>query len=330
MKGRQLKIAILGAGLTGAYLYRLLKGTGRHEVDVFGIDPGTRCGISPCAWGTSLGFSELVKGAGLDASAYALSRPDYVSVDGLRIGADLMTFDKRRLIEDLLGGAGISPSRPEAGSYDRVIDATGVSRALLPPISDDLILSCVQFRIRTDETLESRISLGGVGYAWCFPLSNNEYHIGCGSLMSDAGERLRALGWIGGNRDQREVMCGCRGDIRLASPDASLPFVVAAEGSEVWGVGEAIGCVAPLAGDGIVPGMRSARLLMKWWSDPGGYTRAILNEFRWMKSERAVLDRLRKGGKPGLGSAWVLRRNSRRMGMQVGLRDALHLVRRLA
>jgi len=94
-------------------------------------------------------------------------------------------------------------------------------------------------------------------------------------------------------------------------------------------VGEAIGCVAPLAGDGIVPGLKSARLLLEWWDNPDGYTRAVLREFDWMKKERAVVDKLRRGEKLGLSSAWVLKKNSKRMGMQVGLKEASILLSHL-
>jgi hypothetical protein len=94
-------------------------------------------------------------------------------------------------------------------------------------------------------------------------------------------------------------------------------------------VGEAIGCVAPLAGDGIVPGMKSVQLLMKWWDDPWGYTRAVLKAFDWMKPERAVIDKLRNNRSLGLNDARVLKRNSRRMGMQVGLKEAASLLKRL-
>ena len=314
--------------MTGAYLYRLLAREG-HVVDLFGKDPGTRCGISPCAWGTSRGFGELVAGAGLDSSAYVLSRPDYVLMDGLSIRADLLTFDKQRLVADLLRGAEIRYSRPLRGVYERIIDATGVWRALLPPIRDDLVLSCVQFRVRTDDILENKIELGGIGYAWCFPLAEKEYHIGCGSLLSDPGKRLKSLGWLAGSEGRLQTICGCAGTIRLTGPQGSLPFVTLDGLGEVWGVGEAIGCVAPLAGDGIVPGMRSARLLVERWDDSAGYTRAVLKEFSWMKGERKVIDQLSRGEALGPESAWVLRKNSKRMGMQVGLKEASILLSHL-
>ena len=258
---------------------------------------------------------------GLEASVYELRRLDHVVMDGLRIRGDLLTFDKQRLIIDLLKGAKVNYSKPAPGAYERIIDATGVSRALLPPIRGDIVLSCVQFRVRCGEPLENRIDLGGIGYAWCFPLSENEYHIGCGSLLSDAGRRLRSLGWLDSGAPM-ETICGCAGKIRLTSPQGSLPFVIQGDGEEIWGVGEAIGCVAPLAGDGIVPGMRCAGLLVDWWDDPTAYTQAVLDEFGWMERERRVLDMLGRGEDLGIEAAWVLRKNSRRMGMEVGLKDA--------
>jgi hypothetical protein len=75
--------------------------------------------------------------------------------------------------------------------------------------------------------------------------------------------------------------------------------------------------------------MRSVQILLDHWNDPTGYTAAILNEFEWMEKERRVIDRLRRHKSIGIRSAWVLKRNSMRMGMHVGLRDALTLISRL-
>jgi flavin-dependent dehydrogenase len=322
-----LKIAILGAGMTGAYLYRLLSTKGL-EIDLFDRKPATRCGISPCAWGTSRGFRELVQAAGLDPARYILGRFDYVMMDGLRIKADLLTFDKPALIRDLLQGAEIRHGRPDPLSYDRAIDASGVSRYLLPPIADDLVLSCIQYRIESGTPLANRIKLGGIGYAWCFPLSGREYHIGCGSLLNDPRRILQDLGWTDSDPSAKRL-CACGGLIRLSGPHYSGPFFQRVETGEIWGVGEAIGCVAPLAGDGIVPGMKSVQILLAHWDDPSGYEQAVLQEFGWMKKERLVLDRLRKSQTLGLREALVLKRNSKRMGMKVGLKQAAGLLKHL-
>ena len=176
-----------------------------------------------------------------------------------------------------------------------------------------------------------QIQLGSIGYAWCFPLSGTQYHIGCGSLTADPLARIQELGWLQAVHPgpARQILCACAAKIRLTSPQYSQPFVINNGKNEIWGIGESIGCVAPLAGDGIVPGMRSVQVLLDNWNDPPGYTAAILNDFKWMEKERSVIDRLRRHKSLGIRSAWVLKRNSRRMGMRVGLRDALTLISRL-
>jgi flavin-dependent dehydrogenase len=194
-----LKIAIMGAGMTGAYLYRLLQGR-NHTASIFDKRPGTRCGLTPCAWGTSRGFRELVADAGLDPTFYILQHFDSILMEGLRLKADLMTFDKQRLIQDLLQGAVVDYSPPNFGEFDRVVDATGVARALLPPLEEDLILPCIQYRIKTELPLDNQIKLGRIGYAWSFPLSDREFHLGCGSLLSDPRTVLKGLNWMD-NRD---------------------------------------------------------------------------------------------------------------------------------
>jgi len=322
-----LKVAIIGAGMTGAYLYRLLVNRG-HKVDIFNRDPGTRCGISPCAWGTSRGFAGLIEASGLDPGKYLFRNLDYVMIDEIRIPADIATFHKPALIRDLLHGAEVVCEPPEVNGYDRMIDATGVSRAFLPVLGDDILLPCRQWRVRTEEALTNRIKLGKIGYAWCFPLADHEYHIGCGSLISDPRKIMADLGWMRKtpSSPRKEILCTCGGRIRLTGPIYAQPFVRRDGPAEVWGVGEAIGCVAPLAGDGVIPGMKSAQILLHWWNDPEGYQRAILREFGWMEKERGVIDKLRANGNLGVKDAWVLKRNSQRMGMRVGLKDALRLL----
>jgi hypothetical protein len=330
VRDKAAKLAIAGAGITGAYLFRILKREG-CEAHLFDRESTTRCGLTPCAWGTSKGFCELVERAGLDPARYILQRLDHVIIDDIRIKADLMVFDKPRLIRDLLGDATVHLTPLPLHRYERVIDATGTARALLPPIKDDIVLGCRQYLVKTVEPLENRIKLGGIGYAWCFPLSGNLYHIGCGSLLADPQRILKNLDWLesGSARHGKEIICSCTGKIRLTGPHRSQPFVIDDGRGEIRGVGEAIGCVAPLAGDGVVPGMKSVHLLLHTWDKPQQYTEDVLDEFRWMEDERGVIDTLRKSGRVGIGEARVLRSNSKRMGMQVGLRDAVDLLKNL-
>lgn len=329
-QNKKTKLAIAGAGMTGAYLYRVLKNEG-FEADLFDLKRMNRCGLKPCAWGTSAGFIDLVEQAGLDAEKYILRRLDYVLMDDVRIKAELMIFDKPQLIKDLLKDAEIHFTPLPLNRYDRVIDATGVSRALLPSIENDIVMECRQYLIETAEPLENRIKLGGIGYAWCFPLSRNLYHVGCGSLLTHPQRILKDLGWLESTSPQYEkkILCNCTGNIRLTGPFQSQPFVCEEVGEGIWGIGEAIGCVAPLAGDGIVPGMQTAQLLLNNWDKPLEFTNAVLGEFCWMKDERGIIDKLKKAEAMGLREAGVLRKNSKRMGMQVDLRDAFTLLKNL-
>jgi len=322
-----MRVAIAGTGTTGAYLYRLLNNEG-IKVDIYGRNHITACGLNPCAWGTSRDFFELVRVTGLEPEKYILQFCDRVIMDDVNINGDLMTIDKPALVKDLLQQAKIRYEYLDISMYDRVIDATGTSRAYLPPIEKDILLPCVQRRIKTHEKLENRIKLGGIGYAWCFPLADYGYHVGCGSLAGDPDVALKEFDWPT-NKPHWDVVCACTGNVRITGPHNSLPFVDDSKAEGVWGIGEAIGCVAPLAGDGIVPGMKSAQIMLKHWNDPFEYSTAILKEFEWMRREREVINKLMGGDGLGIKDAWVLKKNSKRMGMQVDLKNAMKLLKNL-
>ena len=117
-------------------------------------------------------------------------------MDGIEIKGDLMTFDKRRLIGDLRGTAVVSHAEPDLTSYDRIIDCTGVARAALPAIDEDLTFQCLQYRVRFDAPPRNEIRLTSIGYAWSFPLGDREWHIGCGSLVMDPRPVIESTGWL--------------------------------------------------------------------------------------------------------------------------------------
>ncbi len=97
---------------------------------------------------------------------------------------------------------------------------------------------------------------------------------------------------------------------------------------QIWGVGEAIGCVSPLVGDGIVTSMKSVQILLNNWDDPEGYTGEILREFSWLDRERKVVDKLANGRPLNLLDARVLLENSRRrMDMRMGFLDVFKMAR---
>jgi flavin-dependent dehydrogenase len=314
-----MKIAICGAGTVGSYLYRLLSRAGFENITVFDKPepPNTGCGINPCAWGTSVGFEELIGETGLDAKDYILRTFDKMVMNRMELEAEAMVIDKPRLVADLLRGVEVQRSPVSVREHDRIIDATGSRRAFLPPTGKDMISACVQYRVSSREKREISVEVSNLGYAWCFPMSGDEYHIGAGSAKVSPRWMLEKLGWL----ENSSKICGCAGRLRIAAPHFCLPFVTAANGNgAVWGVGEAIGCVAPLIGEGIIPGLRCARLLLANWEDPQAYRRAVLKEFSWMKGERKLINKLVRGGRAGLLDVWVLRKSTRRYNMSVGYR----------
>jgi len=308
--------------MSGSYMYRLLKERGMNA-DIFDISRTTRCGIHSCAWGAAptAEVRRLVSRF-LEPSDYELQRFDSLNIEGLDIPADVLTIDKPRLINDLLDGAEVLLRPFDPNDYDRVIDATGVARAFLGPASGPQFLAtCSQYRVRTEERLNMAIKMSSIGYEWCFPIGNNEYHLGFGNLRSDTSEyRPPAIIEMNG-----KVLCRCSAEVRLSSPQATQPFV----NGNVVGVGESIGAVAPLASDGIVYAMQTSEMLMERWDDPEGYAADVLREFDWMGKERQGLNRLYSGKMPSIGQLRAFLHHTKIAGLTINLRQAMFFFRRM-
>jgi flavin-dependent dehydrogenase len=183
-----MRIAIAGAGMSGAYLFRRLINDGFKDIDLFDVKKSNPCGCRPCAWG----FAPIAETLNLiakvtDPDRFKLQRSEIISFDGIDIRSNMLTMNKPALIKEMIGDTEIKQGLIDLTKYDRVIDATGVSRAYLPPIKDDYIAECTQYRVRSEEPLGFWFRTSSVGYEWCFPLGEDEFHIGIGSLKSDVG-----------------------------------------------------------------------------------------------------------------------------------------------
>ncbi len=309
--------------MSGAYMHRLLKEEGM-QADVYDVDRHTRCGIHSCAWGaTPTSEVRRLISRFLEPSDYEMQRFDSINIEGLDIPADLLTIDKPRLVNDLLDGAEVRLQPFDPNEYDRVIDATGVARAFLGPASGpQFIAPCSQFRVRTEERLGMSIKISSLGYEWCFPLGNNEYHLGFGNLKADASDfKPSATAAM----ENGTVMCRCQSKVRLSSPHATQPFV----NGNVVGVGESIGVVAPLAADGIVYAMQTGEMLLDRWDEPQRYAADILKKFDWMGKERQGLNRLFAGKMPAIGELRAFLHHTRTAGLTLNLRQAMFFFRRM-
>ena len=108
---------------------------------------------------------------------------------------------------------------------------------------------------------------------------------------------------------------------RIAALFFSRPVVT---GGKVVGIGESIGAVGPLAGDGNLHAMQTAEMLLEHWDDLDGYVREVLLRYDWMRKERRTAEKISGGVTPSLSDALVFRRHSKMVGMEM---NTLHILR---
>jgi flavin-dependent dehydrogenase len=213
----------------------------------------------------------------------------------------------------MVGDAEIKQGLVDLTKYDRVVDATGVSRAYLPPIKDDLIAECSQYRVKSEEPLGFWVRTTSIGYEWCFPIGGDEYHIGFGNLKSDVGSYRPKT-----NQDGQDLSiharCKCHSSVRLASPFYSQPFV---KDNKIVGIGESIGAVAPLASDGNVYAMQCGEMLLEDWDDLERYSERALKRYSWMRKERKGLEKLMDGKIPSLLELRAIKKHANGIGVEM-------------
>jgi flavin-dependent dehydrogenase len=336
-----VKVAIVGAGIAGGYLARLLEQKGIIPDVYEGGDHGTSCGFRSCGWGAPDTTGTLLDRAGLDLDDYLLEPMVTMNFDGLVASTPLYTLNKPRLIQDLRSGLRITRrwiTDREADGYDVVVDATGISRALLPSCSSDLTLPTLQHRVtvmpRGGRVLAPGVygnQIPGLGYIWVFPLGRNQYHIGAGGLAFDRyGEILEQFFNDLSPAYTLTRHCSCSGQVRVASPWYSQPLVSVRNWENgrlqrIIGVGESIGTVSPFTGEGIIYSLQCAKILADSWPDEKAYVSRVLSRFGWMKKERETLDYLLSGGQetgPRLRDRWRFYRNARRSGVRLPMLEA--------
>jgi flavin-dependent dehydrogenase len=318
-----VKIAIAGAGMAGSYLYRILKEEGFGAIDIYDQKKSNGCGHRPCAWGfaPSSEYYRLVSRF-TDPQGLVLKDSRAIRIDDITLGADLLTVDKPALNKAILDGAPIhyGPFDPEA--YDRVIDATGVERAYLGPVEGgDFVADLAQYRVRSSEDLGLWINTSSIGYEWCFPLREGEFHVGFGNLKAKADSYAPSFS----NGTDAAILCKCHSRLRMSSPYHSKPFVVH---DRIVGVGESIGTVAPLGGDGNLYAMQCAELLVENWDDLDNYSRSVQEKFDWMRREREGLERLMEGQMPTMRDLRIFVQHARRAGFEMGTVNALRFFKK--
>lgn len=321
-----MKVAIMGCGPGGSYLYILLRQRRPElEVNLFDIPHNNPCGIKGCGWVVSYPeFSSLCREVGLNPKEFTLGLHKQAFIQGVKVKASLAVINKPLFIKQML--AGRFPEEPSAArlnDYERIVDATGAQRAYLSPHSGPLIFTTFQTKISLNSSLPPQgfLNYGG-GYTWVIPLSSGEAHLGSFSPYGLEAARREV------ERTRQKLragpsICACQTLVRCHGP--LLPFI---EG-RIWGLGEAIGLVDPVVGVGIVPAMISAKLMVENWNRPQDYERQVWSRYSYMVREAKMLLRLgRKRQKP---SWWDLlcilltRKIFHTIGLYPGLRELINL-----
>jgi flavin-dependent dehydrogenase len=279
-----VRIAVVGIGVAGAYVVSRLK----EEHDVVGFERmQEESHDSICAWGT-------VKGVMLDlAGKCGLDFEDYILHDGLNMRIDagansfdiklkgLCTYDKISLIRDMAEGAKISygtaPSRADLGDrFDLIVDATGFHRTLLPKPRNEFWVPTIQYKVQYDERPYDDFLIkpfpSMTGYFWYFPLENGYAHIGAGDRNRRHVEIVDAFL----KKQRGRVLKKVGRPIRLSPPALCEPFM----DGKVVGVGESIGTVYALLGEGIIPSTICADLFVDNIHDLQRYRKLVLERFR--------------------------------------------------
>jgi flavin-dependent dehydrogenase len=336
-----VKVAVVGAGVAGAYLLNRLPAD--YEAEAFEAKTEKNW-YTVCAWGTSEPFiTDLVKQAGFDFGDYVLHRGKNMVVD---LGSEqlniklkgLVTYDKHRLTEDMLKGKkvhwGAQVKEVNGGmeGFDMVVDATGMHRSLLPKVGEDLLIPSLEYQVKSKELPYDDFVIrpypGITGYWWYFPLGDGMAHVGAGDLRGRYRYELDEFV----KKYNCEVVRRIGRPVRVTPPKYMEPFF----DGKVVGVGESIGTVYPMLGEGIIPSMQCVNLFVDHLGDREGYRKAVLDHYdiyakvyKFIKAK--VEDRFSLVGMlPTLLSIyWYMRGNVRRYGLETPLSTFYKIVTRL-
>ncbi len=334
----RMRVTIAGGGIVGSYLANLLRG--EHDLRVLERQrPESFRAV--CAWGTSYHeMRRLLELIDIEFDEYVLHVGKRMTVD---LGDEaievplkgLCTFDKRRLILDMHRRVevtyGAEVRRVDEVRGDVVVDATGFHRVLLPRLQKDYYIPTLEYLIRYRDPPLDDFYVKPIkplsGYFWYFPLGDGLAHVGAGDYYKRHVEVLNEFV----ARNGGEVIAKVGRPVRITPPRLAVPIVH----GNVYGVGESVGAVYPVLGEGIIPGMQSAELfssllregrLEEYPSKLIGFFEPFWTAFRYIRNK------IRGEGNPLtnlrllLGIFLHMKSKELRYGMEIRLRDWLRVV----
>lgn len=264
-----MKFAIIGAGVSGSYLGKMLKIQG-HEVMIFESSKQEKH-WPVCAWGASKHMLEYFSNkAGLDFNKYIFhqgkklkmelpnDKEEFLELDGL------VTYNKKQWEHDLLRDVDIkynSPCKKETfplQEYDYILDCTGFHRTFLPKSTNDFVIPAYEYMVENIQDIDEFYVIGyegARGYFWYFPLNNGIGFVGAG----DIDKKYYGIKEFFESHPNAKIIKKIGRPIRLAPPKLMEPF----NDGNIIGVGESIGTVFPMLGEGIIPSLICCELFLK-------------------------------------------------------------------
>ena len=325
--------------MAGAYLLNRIPD--EHEVECFEMRSEEKW-YTVCAWGTSEPYiSALVKKAGFNFDDYVLHKGKRMIVNLGRGDFEiklkgLVTYDKHRLTHDMIRGhtihwgSRVKELNGEFRDFDMVVDATGLQRSLLPKIQKDVVIPSVEYQVKSKELPYDDFYIrpydGLSGYYWFFPLGDGMAHIGAGDYFGKYRGELEAFI----KKYHCEVVRKIGRPVRVSPPEYCQPF----NSGKVVGVGESIGTVYPMLGEGIIPSMQCVDLFVENMDNIPRYTDAVLRKFeiyakvyRFIKAKLDDKFSLLRYWPTLLSIFFHMKRNETRYGLQIRLLDILKVMK---
>ena len=303
-----MHFAIAGAGVAGSYLGNLLQKRG-HDVDIFEASKKEHH-WPVCAWGASRHMLDRFSDqAGLNFNNYVShigrqlrielpnNNEEWLELKGLA------TYNKYEwendLLKDIKVTYGVKVTR-EAFRFDKynyIIDCTGLHRTLLPKSEQDFLIPAYEYLLENVRGLGEFYVISykcAKGYFWYFPLDNGRAYMGAG----DIEKKYYGIEEFFKQHPEARILKKIGRPIRLAPPKRMEPFYDA----NILGVGESIGCVFPMLGEGIIPSLICCDLFLDVLDKSKGkfdfkqYRRRVLDRFDYYDDVYRIV-RLKMDGK---------------------------------
>lgn len=263
-----MKLAVIGAGVAGSFLSNMLLKR-RHRVTLF--ESNKKESHWPvCAWGASRHMLEYFsKKAGLDFDNYIFhvgkrlkmdlpnNKSEYLELGGL------VTYNKKQWESDLLRDVninyGINCDRRTfpIEDYDYVLDCTGFHRRFLPKPKEDFVIPAYEYMVKNIKDIDEFHVIGykgARGYYWYFPLEDGTGFIGAG----DIDRNYFGIKEFFESHPDAKIVKKIGRPIRLSPPKMMEPFC----DKNIIGVGESIGTVFPMLGEGIIPSLLCCEIFL--------------------------------------------------------------------